>query len=202
MPKQCIGIFILLLLSACGGGGDTASPSNSQNAGTANTGSQANTANAETTQTSGTSNSGSTDNAGTTSNQQTNTPAALNYINSRHSSVQSSFRSAAEPLAAKHSALGSLNGGNHLAESMELYASKVQDFLNDSVATANSLHEARPVNLSTIAAALNDYRKIDIDYAQSYYSAWPFGGLRSTSTLDNLQSRLNNSYDSAILSLN
>ena len=128
------------------------------------------------------------------------TPQIVNYIDTRHSSVQTAFLATAEPTAQKHAALGSLRGGNHVAESINNYLSTVQSFLNDCIANASALNVTLPVDSEKIAALLRTYQAQDVNYVATYYGNWAFGTL-SASVISDAKARVDSAYDAAIANL-
>ena len=143
---------------------------------------------------------GGTTGGGSSTPVQTNTQAVLNYTNTRHASVQPSFLSTAEPTAQKYAALGSLRGGNHLAESINNYMSAVQSFLNDSVTNARSLNALLPVDSASVATLLQTYKTQDANYVATYYGGWAFGTV-SAGVINDAKARVNSAYDAAIANL-
>ncbi len=212
--KFALLTMVIALLAACGGGGSDA-PANGGTTGGGTTGggttgggtTGGGTTGGGTTgggTTGGGTTGGGTTGGGTTGGgtapAQTNTQAVLNYINTRHTSVQPSFLSTAEPTAQKHAALGSLRGGNHLAESINNYMSAVQSFLNDSVTNARSLNALLPVDSTSVATLLRTYKTQDANYVSTYYGAWAFGTVSAGVTND-AKARVNAAYDAAIANL-
>ena len=182
-------IVILVACGGGGGGGDTAGSGGTTGGGTTGGGT-----------TGGGTTGGGTTGGGSTA-PQTNTQAVLNYINTRHASVQSSFLSTAVPTAQKHAALGSVNGGNHLAESINNYMSAVQSFLNDSVTNARSLNALLPVDSASVATLLRTYKIQDANYVSTYYGVWPYGRSLNTAGINDIKARVNTAYDAAIANL-
>lgn len=182
-------IVILVACGGGGGGGDTAGSGGTTGGGTTGGGT-----------TGGGTTGGGTTGGGSSTPVQTNTQAVLNYINTRHASVQPSFLSTAQPTAQKHAALGSLQGGNHLAESINNYMSAVQSFLNDSVTNARSLNALLPVDSASVAALLRTYKTQDANYVTTYYSNWCCGTV-SAGVINDAKARVNTAYDAAIANL-
>jgi hypothetical protein len=188
--KHALTASFLSLLVACGGGGGGADTTGGTSSGGTTGGGT----------TSGGTTGGGTTGGGSSTPVQTNTQAVLNYINTRHASVQPSFLSTAQPTAQKHAALGSLQGGNHLAESINNYMSAVQSFLNDSVTNARSLNALLPVDSASVATLLRTYKTQDANYVTTYYSNWAFGTV-SAGVINDAKARVNNAYDAAIANL-
>ena len=200
--KYALTASFLSLLVACGGGGGGAADTTTGGTTSGGTTGGGTTGGGTTGggTTGGGTTSGGTTGGGSSTPVQTNTQAVLNYINTRHASVQPSFLSTAQSTAQKHAALGSLRGGNHLAESIDNYMSAVQSFLNDSVTNARSLNALLPVDSASVATLLRTYKTQDANYVTTYYSNWAFGTV-SAGVINDAKARVNSAYDAAIANL-
>lgn len=182
--KHILVASIIVLLAACGGGGGDSGTSGGSTSG-------------------GSTSGGSTSGGGSSTPTQTNTQAVLNYINTRHATVQSTFLTAENALSATLSAQGQYSSGAHYSRSADNYLATIQSFLNDSVTNARSLNALLPVDSASVAALLRTYKTQDANYVTTYYSGvnWGLSGSSLTSVINDIKVRVNTAYDSAIANL-
>ena len=126
---------------------------------------------------------------GTPLTVESNNQAVLDYINSRHTSVEPTFIA-----AEKISYSPQIN-----------YEAAVQSFLNDSITSAREHNAVLPIDSASVASLLRTYKTQDTAYALSYYyKALVLQGMPAATaypTAQYLASRVNLVYDSAIASL-
>jgi hypothetical protein len=189
--KYTLALSVVAILFACGGGGGGEASSDRTSDGASSAGVVSG---------GGASDGATSGGGGTSAAAPSNTQAALNYATTRYATVQTSFLSAAESTAAKHAALGSLRGGNHLAESMDNYLAAVQSFLNDSITTARTLNAVFPVDSASVASLLRTFETQDANFIISYYGSWPFGTV-SLVAINAARDRVNSAYSAAIANL-
>ena len=168
-------IAVLALLSACGGGGGSGSDTSAPVA-TAPV---------------------------VTPPVMTNTQNVLNYITTRHASIQPSFLAAEDTLGRTLAAQGLYSSGTHYSRSFDSYVATVQSFLSDSVTNARSLNTILPVDSASVATLLRNYKIQDANYVTTYYSGvnWGLSGTSLSSVINDTKNRVNSAYDAAIANL-
>lgn len=194
-------IVILVACGGGGGGGDTAGSGGTTGGGTTGGGTTGGGTTGGGTTGGGTTGGGTT--GGGSTAPQTNTQAVLNYINTRHATVQSSFLTAENTLSASLSSQGLYRSGAHYSQSADNYVATVQSFLNDSVTNARSLNALLPVDSASVATLLRTYKTQDANYVTTYYSGvnWGLSGTSLNSVINDFKTRVNSAYDAAIANL-
>jgi hypothetical protein len=126
---------------------------------------------------------------GTPPTVESNNQAVLDYINTRHTSVEPTF----------------IAGDVSTSGMRQNYEAAVQSFLNDSLTTARAHNEILPIDSASVASLLRTYKTQDFAYAMSYYyKALVLSGMPAATaypTAQYLASAVNQAYDLAIASL-
>jgi hypothetical protein len=122
---------------------------------------------------------------------ESNNQAVLDYINTRHTSVEPTFIAAEKVSTSFQPQIN--------------YEAAVQSFLDDSITNARTHNAVLAIDSASVASLLLTYKTQDADYAIGYYyKALLLQGMPPATaypTAQYLASRVNLVYDSAIASL-
>jgi hypothetical protein len=126
---------------------------------------------------------------GTAPTVESNNQSLLNYINTRHTSVEPTFIAT-----------------QNISNSPQInYEAAVQSFLDDSITNARTHNAVLPIDSASVASLLRTYKTQDFAYAISYYyNALVRAGMPAATaypTAQYLASFVNQKYDAAIASL-
>jgi hypothetical protein len=126
---------------------------------------------------------------GNTPTVESNNQALLDYINTRHTSVEPTFIAAEK-----------------ISNSPQInYEAVIKSFLNDSLTTARTHNAILPIDSASVEALLRTYKLQDFNYAIAYYyKALVLAGMPAATaypTAQFLASAVNQAYDLAIASL-
>ena len=128
---------------------------------------------------------------GTPPTVESNNQSLLNYINTRHTSVEPTFIAAENISTSQRPQIN--------------YEAAVQSFLDDSLTSARAHNEILPIDSASVASLLRTYKTQDFAYAISYYyNALVRAGMPAATaypTAQYLASFVNQKYDAAIASL-